>query len=327
MTRTIVSTLSALCGIFLLAGMLTGCGPAAKPQTEFSDESPVRYIPSDVAFVMSLDMGRIATLPGLAEGLKTALENEPETKATLDALGVDPLRDLKAVAFGIYAKVTDEDPDTIAAVNLTIDLEKAVALIREKANAEVEVTDTMIGEGKAFEFRKVGDIDGEKKVFAYQATPSIILVANSTHSITDALAAKQNKKSALDTGDLAANIKLVNTTHQFWMLGDGARMKDSRASGIGIIAYSAHYDKGFTMDGAVVLADPAAAADASKQANEGIKQFSPMVIMQAPGLRPLVDNFKVSNSGSQLTMNLALTEDQVKEVAKAFEELAKQFQQ
>ncbi|MBM3294560.1 MAG: hypothetical protein FJY82_08545 [Candidatus Aminicenantes bacterium] len=124
--------------LILVFTALAACKKSGPPVAGSAKaEDMLSLIPADVQGVFVVDAKRIMNTDIIDKAIKGNKDYE-KYKQTLDALGLDPQKDVYFAVIGISQKPGEKDPKVSGVVNLKYDQAKVVAKIKEESPAYTE---------------------------------------------------------------------------------------------------------------------------------------------------------------------------------------------
>ena len=130
MKKTAVLGLS----LVLVLSALAACkkGPAFPVAGSAKAQDMLTLIPADVQGVFVIDAGRIMTTDVVDKAIKGSKEYQ-KYKETIDAIGLDPQKDIFFAAVGVSQKPGQTETSGVGVINLKYDRAKVVAKVKEKS--------------------------------------------------------------------------------------------------------------------------------------------------------------------------------------------------
>jgi len=126
--------------LVLVFSALAACKKAGPPVAGSAKaEDMLTLIPADVQGVFVVDANRIMNTEVIDKAIKGNKDYE-KYKQTLDALGLDPQKDLYFAVIGVAQKPGEKDPKVSGVINMKYDQAKLVAKIKEESPTYTEST-------------------------------------------------------------------------------------------------------------------------------------------------------------------------------------------
>jgi hypothetical protein len=166
-------------------------------------------IPKDVQGVFVIDVHRMMATDFANKAIKDNKDYQ-KYKETIDAIGLDPQKDIYFAAVGLAQKAGQKDPDAVAVVNLKYDQAKIVAKMKEKTP---ELIETQYEGVSLFAVPEEGG--GEMVYGAFIDASNIAIGKESTvKAAVDVL--KGKAESAVKNAGLMSLVKTANKTAMVW---------------------------------------------------------------------------------------------------------------
>ena len=134
--RLMMLTITVCLSILL---MIPGCGGKKAPAGE-GTMGLFSLLPDNAAGVFSVNFKRVVQLPIFDKLIKEA-EQKPAEEGKffknyqdfIDKTGIDPKKDIQAMAFGLYGQLGGKEPDTVFLANLNYKQDTLLKLIKQQA--------------------------------------------------------------------------------------------------------------------------------------------------------------------------------------------------
>lgn len=133
--------------------MIPGCGGEKAPAGRGGEMELFSLLPDNAAGVFSVNFKKMAQLDFFDKMIKEAEKKEPKKPGELfenyqdfvNKTGIDPKKDVHAMAFGLYGPLGTKEPDTVFLANLNYTQNTILTLIKEKAPGYAEETYEGVG--------------------------------------------------------------------------------------------------------------------------------------------------------------------------------------
>jgi hypothetical protein len=128
--------------------MISACGGEKAPAGEGGEMDLFSLLPDNAAGVFSVNFKKMAQLDFFDKIIKEAEKEKTKKPGELfenyqdfvDKTGIDPKKDIHAMAFGLYGEFGAAEPDTVFLANLNYTQNTLLAIIKEKAPGFAEET-------------------------------------------------------------------------------------------------------------------------------------------------------------------------------------------
>jgi hypothetical protein len=197
---------------FVLAVLFTSCASSTGVKSgAAAGEALIKLLPKDSTGVMAVDVNR-----AMGTEAATKMLQDPKAKEKYDEFvkmsGIDPMKDISYVGFGLLGAAAGREPDGGAIINLKYDRAKLQGLIKQKApEAKEELYNGVT---------IYSSIDGGQE--AKQTTRAAFLddthiVIGSEKGVKGIIDVRMKKaESAAKNAELAAVLKKVDKTNIAW---------------------------------------------------------------------------------------------------------------
>jgi hypothetical protein len=126
--------------------MIPGCGGEKAPASRGEEIELFSLLPDNAAGVFSVNFRKMAQLEFFDKIINQAEKKEPKKPGQLfenyqdfvNKTGIDPKKDIHAMAFGLYGQFGTKEPDTVFMANLNYNQNTLLTLIKEKAPGYTE---------------------------------------------------------------------------------------------------------------------------------------------------------------------------------------------
>ena len=284
---------------------LTASSAAAKG----SPQDLVSYLPASSRVVMGGDAVRSRGTAAFDEAMKLLRERGADALKLMDEqLGFRIERDLYAGVLGLPAsrngKPSSKTFTMVLQGKINADLYKKNVLNQPKA--------------KKRQVGKLTVIDGGKNSEVALINESTVVIARGSKKYRDSVwkVAQGQGKSASKDGTIRGLLKGVNGKSHAWVVANMARVKQSeQAPQLRTIVANMDLSAGLKLRSLVSMKSEEDATRASKTMEES--RLKAKLMMMVYGADALIDNLKVSQAKSALTINTSMNEDQLRRMAQA----------
>ncbi len=129
-------------------------------------------------------------------------------------------------------------------------------------------------------------------------------------------------KGSESGGSLAAELASIDTSKNLWMVADASKVQQPKGATFKKIAMTVSLVGGLSIDSALQMGSAGQASSAVSKFNEN--RFKSSMMAAAFAAHPLINNAKLSASGSTLTLKTSMTDTEVRAVGDRVREIEEQ---
>jgi hypothetical protein len=281
-----------------------------------------KYLPNNSDAVLTVNVKLLldsAVVKRNLELVKPILKADANFQKTVDALGLDPFKDIDYVLIGVPSGA---DPDKVVIViQGKFNGKKVHALAVKAAEENPKVVEIeRVGNDSIYKITPPGK--GEKETFAALLDETTLVGSRSHDLVVEALDKKSGKKKSEQKKELKELLAKANSQQCISIValdtvgqGDLAGLVKSLTGGFTI-------GEDVKMDFALNAKDDEAAKTVADKLDEGVRQVQPLVKglgSRDKRLAPLVEIFntlKVKPDGAKVSITAEVSESVVKKIEK-----------
>jgi hypothetical protein len=152
---------------------------------------------------------------------------------------------------------------------------------------------------------------------------TMVVVAGGDDYTARAWSTVAGKTKGADSGaDLAAELSSVDTSRNAWMVADASKVRQPPGANVERLALTVSFAGGLSVDSALQMGSAGQAAKAATAFEDN--RFKSSMMAAAFAAHPLINNAKVSASGSTLTLKTSMTDTEVRAVGARVREIEEQ---
>lgn len=300
-------------GLALLVGACSSSGATAVAGD--GGMGLLSFVPRDAEGVFLFNVDAFSKLAVFDEVVKPEGEKGAEAMAMLAKMGIDPKKDIHAMAMGLFGKV-EEKPHVLAVISTSMqvaNLEKAL-----DGSGKVALAHEQVG-GK--DFLKMTNTEDQDVVFLYQVADQVLAASNDAtllgrsvdlkgkeadSFLKDARAAELKGKDALVSMVMSVPSKVKEMGAQ----GGGGMFKMDFSKAESLSGHVAFVNSTWT--GAVRLVQKDEAAN--NQVVGTLNGLKAMAGMSSPELGELVSKVNLTGDAQAITLDFSIPHDAFKKL-------------
>jgi hypothetical protein len=318
----------------LLRHVLALSVPLALLATPTRAAEPDKFLPDDSAIVISVNVRQVLdsalVKKHVLEWLRGVLREKSQGQKTLEALGLDPFKDLHSITLAMPSVAESDRAFCITHGHFDPEKFRRVAadFTREKGDY---VKTHRAGEVTFYEIREAG-LGEDKPVFAGLIDDSTLVVCGTKQPILDAFAKASGKKMGSLKKEVRQLIAKADPSQSIWVVAPGSALASSDFPGdektkkslenIETVTAAVTVTDGFKLDVVAVTKTAEAAKELSEQVADGLNQARGLLSVLAgnngklSGLVEVLGTIRNTATGTTVTLSLEVSGSVIEKMLK-----------
>lgn len=293
-----------------------------------------KYLPNDTEILVTINVRQILDSPLVKkyalEHLKTAIKGSGETEQVLEALGLDPTKDVNSIA--LAGPGGDEPDKGLFIVHGKFDTAKFAAKAKEAADQGNHLKITKAGDYNVYEV-PIDSPGPVKTMFVAVVDQATIVASPGKAYISDALDKHAGKKQGSVNKDVQGLIGKEKAEQSVWVVVLSSALRKSSFANNDenvkkILDKFQSFTGGFTvtdevaLDGRIAAKNDSAAGDLKKELSNGLEQAKGLAAVFAanqPQLAPVsevLDSIKVNAEKDSVLLKGKVSKDVIEKAMK-----------
>jgi len=272
------------------------------------------FVPRDAAGVVLVNVDAFSKLAVFDEVVKPDGEKGNEALAMLNKMGIDPKKDIHAMAMGLFGNV-EEKPQVLAVIGTSLQvaaLEKALEGSGHVALAHEQVS------GK--DCLKLTDKNDQDTLFLFQVSDQVLAVSNDSALLGRAMGLVGNEAQSFLKDGRSSELKGKDALVSL-VMAVPPKMKEMGSQGGGM--FQMDFSKAEALSGHVAFVNSAWTGSlrlvqkdeaANNQVVQTLNGLKAMAGMSSPELGELVSKVTLSGDAQAITLEFSIPHDTIKKL-------------